>query len=99
MRRISKRFPRIRFGLPGRGPCDYDYLIHDGLLLLPVVSRVSLQGSELKSVDKAADGDAVETELDLLLVLEFEGLEDYRNTSWTLITRRRQLSKVAAFVS
>jgi hypothetical protein len=34
-----------------------------------------------------ADGDAVETALDLLFVFEFEGLDDYQNTSWTLMTR------------
>jgi hypothetical protein len=34
-----------------------------------------------------ADGDAVELDLDLLFVFEFEGLDDYRNTSWTVITR------------
>jgi hypothetical protein len=34
-----------------------------------------------------ADNDAVEVELDLLFVFEFEGLDDYRNTSWTLISR------------
>ncbi len=34
-----------------------------------------------------ADGNTIEIELDLLFVFEFEGLDDYRNTPWTLITQ------------
>jgi hypothetical protein len=34
-----------------------------------------------------ADGSAIEMEPDLLFVFEFEGLDDYRNTSWALITQ------------
>jgi hypothetical protein len=37
-------------------------------------------------------GDAVEAELDMLLVFEFEGLDDYRNTSWILLTQLRGLT-------
>ena len=34
-----------------------------------------------------ADGNAVEMEIDLVFVFEFEGLSDYRNTPWALVNQ------------